>query len=297
MRVCKACGAVINCPHCDVSLTFHKGENQLACHLCNYAIHPPSECPGCHSSDTLQFKGAGTEQVERALHALFPEIRTMRLDADTTRHKGSHEVLFKQFRSGKADVLVGTQMIAKGLHFPSVTLVGVLNADSGLHIPDFRSSEMTFQLITQVAGRSGRGALAGEVIIQTSLLENKAIDLGAKQDFERFFQEEMATRKLFAYPPFSRIVKFLFSGPDQELLYRSAQNFRKELLSTLSDQFQLSPVIECGIAKIKDEFRYQFFIKGKSFSSSIKNIYRLYSRFKIAKKIRLYVDVDPISLY
>jgi primosomal protein N' (replication factor Y) (superfamily II helicase) len=297
MRMCKACGHVIHCPHCDVSLTFHKGENKLSCHLCNYMLIPPSECPHCQSNESMQFKGAGTEQVERTLHALFPNIRTMRLDADTTRHKGSHEVLFKQFRSGKADVLVGTQMIAKGLHFPSVTLACVLNADSALHIPDFRSSETTFQLITQVAGRSGRGALAGEVIIQTLLADHSAIQLGANQDYDRFFEEEIKTRKLFDYPPFSRLIKFLFSGADQEAVYSLAQNLRKELLSHLSEQFQLTPVIECGIAKIKDEFRYQFFIKGKSFSSSIKMIYRIYSRFKSEKKIKLSVDVDPISLY
>ena len=136
--------------------TFHLGENILACHLCDYRLSPPPKsCPKCHT-ESIKFKGAATEMVERALHAIFPEIRTLRLDADTTRHKGSHELLFKQFRAGKADVLIGTQMIAKGLHFPMVTLVGVLNADSSLQVPDFRASETVFQLLTQVAGRSGR---------------------------------------------------------------------------------------------------------------------------------------------
>src|SRR5262249_20425773 len=145
---------------------------------------PPRICPQCKAEDDLKFKGAGTEMVERSLHAFLPNVRTLRLDADTTRHKGSHELLFKQFRAGKADVLIGTQMIAKGLHFPQVTLVGILHADASLQIPDFRASEHVFQLLTQVAGRSGRGALSGEVIIQTHLPDHAVIELAKEQNYE-----------------------------------------------------------------------------------------------------------------
>ncbi|MBI3236531.1 MAG: primosomal protein N', partial [Chlamydiales bacterium] len=167
-KICSSCGKSIKCPHCDLALTYHKKEEQLTCHLCSFSLSPPpKQCPECKQGETLQYKGVGTQQVEKTLHAIFPEIRTLRMDADTTRHKGSHEILLKQFRSGKADVLIGTQMIAKGLHFPSVTLVGILSPDGALNIPDFRSSETLFQLITQVAGRSGRGELPGEVVIQT----------------------------------------------------------------------------------------------------------------------------------
>ena len=213
---CLHCGKAIACPHCDVKLTFHLGEQRLACHLCNYQISPPPrKCPSCGHEGSLKNKGAGTEQVERALHAIFPDVRTLRLDADTTRHKGSHNLLFKQFRSGKADILIGTQMIAKGLHFPSVTLVGVLNADGSLNIPDFRAAENTFQLIVQVSGRSGRGALPGEVIIQTSLIDHEIIQLAAEQNYPGFYDQEIGVRKLFEYPPFTHLSNSPFSAPPQ----------------------------------------------------------------------------------
>ncbi|MCK4935199.1 MAG: primosomal protein N', partial [Simkaniaceae bacterium] len=179
-QTCESCKEVVKCPHCSLSLTFHKSENKLCCHMCSYELKPPPrDCPTCKSRMSMQYKGVGTEQVERSLHALFPDIRTIRMDGDTTKHKGSHDRLLKQFRSGKADVLIGTQMIAKGLHFPSVTLVCVLNTDGAINIPDFRASENIFQLLVQVSGRSGRGALPGEVIIQTQLKDNPTIQCGA----------------------------------------------------------------------------------------------------------------------
>ena len=208
---CQACGEALCGPHCSVTLTFHKGPSLLTCHLCHYETPLLSKCPSCHTEESFKFKGAGTENVERTLHALFPQIRTLRLDADTTRHKGSHDRLFKQFRAGKADVLIGTQMIAKGLHFPSVTLVGILNADLSLHVPDFRASENVFQLITQVAGRSGRGQLKGEVILQTALPDHPLFGHAVRLDYPSFFQEELAIRKLFYLPPFCHLVKLVFS--------------------------------------------------------------------------------------
>ncbi|MGH2613290.1 MAG: replication restart helicase PriA, partial [Rhabdochlamydiaceae bacterium] len=194
---CQACGETLQCPHCSITLTFHKGENLLSCHLCNYETHPLTECPSCKAQDSFKFKGAGTEHVERTLHAIFPGIRTLRLDADTTKHRGSHDKVFKQFRAGKADVLIGTQMVAKGLHFPSVTLVGILNPDMSLHIPDFRASEHVFQLITQVAGRSGRSHLKGEVILQTTLPNHPLFLQAAQLNYPAFYQEEIHVRKAF----------------------------------------------------------------------------------------------------
>ena len=173
----------------------------------------------------MKFRGIGTEQVQKALHAIFSDIRSIRLDADTTRHKGSHQKLLKEFANGKADVLIGTQMIAKGLHFPQVTLVGILNSDSSLHIPDFRASETTFQLITQVAGRAGRGQVAGEVIIQTSMPDNATIQLASKQDYDAFFRDTIQTRKMFGYPPFSQLAKAAFSGSDHKRTFSTAQEF------------------------------------------------------------------------
>ena len=232
--LCQECHQSIKCSHCDVPMTFHLGENCLSCHLCGEQLSPPpKECPYCHAQKPLKFKGVGTEHIERALHAIFPDIRTLRIDADTTRHKGSHQRLLRDFGTGKADVLIGTQMIAKGLHFPEVTLVGILNSDAGLNIPDFRASETVFQLITQVAGRSGRGAVSGEVIIQTSLPDNATIQYAAKQDYLGFYSEEIAVREAFGYPPFRHLAKLLFSGRDAHLIMQAAERIRSALIQTL----------------------------------------------------------------
>ena len=288
----------MKCPHCSVSLTFHKKTNHLACHLCSYVVAPPpTECPLCKEAATLQFKGVGTEQVERMLHALFPDIRTLRMDADTTRHKGSHDLLLKQFRSGKADVLIGTQMIAKGLHFPAVTLVGVLNSDGALNLPDFRSGENVFQLLTQVSGRSGRGDLKGEVIVQSSLKGHPIFQHASKEDYKTFFKEEMETRELFAFPPFARLTKLVFSGKNEGHVKQVADTFHKTLLKKLPSDFTLYPVIPCGYAKIKDNFRFKLLIKGTKplLLSSI--LMQLRLEMHLPHSIRLLVDVDPTSIF
>lgn len=297
-QMCAGCGESVKCPHCSVSLTFHKKTNHLACHLCSFVIAPPpTECPLCKEPATLNFKGVGTEQVERTLHALFPDIRTLRMDGDTTRHKGSHDLLFKQFRSGKADVLIGTQMIAKGLHFPAVTLVGVLNSDGALNLPDFRSSENVFQLLTQVSGRSGRGDLKGEVIIQTSLKGHPIFHHASKEDFTTFYNEEISARELFAFPPFARLTKLIFSGKNESFVQQAAQEFHARLLKKLPSSFTLYPVIPCGYAKIKDNFRFKLLIKGDKplFLSSL--IQKVRQEAPLHRSLRLLVDVDPVSVY
>jgi primosomal protein N' (replication factor Y) len=235
--------------------------------------------------------------VERALHALLPEVRTLRLDADTTRHKGSHATLFKQFRSGKADVLIGTQMIAKGLHFPQVTLVAVLNADGALQIPDFRASEMTFQLLTQVAGRSGRGSLKGEVLIQTFLPEHPIITLAQTQDYNAFFAQEMQTRKLFRYPPFTHFVKLAFKGKQMQPTYKAACILREELILQLPSQVELLPVVPSGHAKIKDEYGFQFLIKTEKMGPVLKVLKGTLENKDPKDKVRLLIDVDPLSTF
>lgn len=285
-QMCQSCEEVVKCTHCDVAMTFHKGSNTLACHLCNAAlIPPPRQCPNCKSDQHMKYRGAGTEQVERSLHAIFPEIRTLRMDADTTRHKGSHDRLFKQFRSGKGDVLIGTQMIAKGLHFPSVTLVGILNADASLNIPDFRASESTFQLITQVAGRAGRGALKGEVILQSRMKEHPIIQAGAAADYDAFIKAELQVRKDFAYPPFAKMAKLIFSGPDQKKVFARAEEIHAHLLKQLPSTLVLYPVIPCGYAKIKDNFRFKLLIKGPNLSPLSPLLRELKTDFLI--------DIDP----
>lgn len=288
--VCEACAQALTCPHCSISLTFHKGNNLLNCHLCGYELLPPRQCPSCKIEGAFKFKGAGTEQVERTLHAIFPQIRTLRLDADTTRHKGSHDKLFKQFRAGKADVLIGTQMIAKGLHFPSVTLVGVLNTDAALHIPDFRAAEQTFQLITQVAGRSGRSSLKGEVFLQTQLPNHPTIVHASRLDYLSFYNEEIESRKLFNFPPSCHLVKLIFSGKNEQETLQTAQSLRAQLIPQLPPDCQLHPVVPCGYAKIKDLFRFQCLIK----APSTRPITDLLSKLR---KSPLLIDVDPLSTY
>ena len=292
--VCECCSRMVRCPHCSQGLTFHKGENLLTCHLCGFELKSvPKQCPECQADDSFKFKGAGTELVEKALYAIFPEVRTLRLDADTTRHKGSHDRLLKQFRAGKADVLIGTQMIAKGLHFPSVTLVGVLNTDTALHIPDFRAAEQTFQLITQVSGRAGRGQLKGEVILQTRLPDNPTIQQAAKLDYPAFFQDEMEGREMFQFPPYCHLVKLTFSGKDEKTTVHYAQAVRHQLIKALPSDFQFHPVTACGYAKIKDNFRFQCLIKGVTtlpITQAVKNI-------KPSSHVHLLVDVDPLSTF
>ena len=297
-QMCAGCGESVKCPHCSTSLTFHKKTNHLACHLCSYMIAPPpTECPLCKETATLHFKGVGTEQVERTLHALFPDIRTLRMDADTTRHKGSHDTLFKQFRSGKADVLIGTQMIAKGLHFPSVTLVGVLNSDGALNLPDFRSAENVFQLITQVSGRSGRGELRGEVIVQTSLKGHPIFHHASKEDYETFYNEEIEARELFAFPPFSRLTKLTFSGKDERYVKENADKVYDALLKTLPSDYTLYPVIPCGYAKIKDNFRFKLLIKGNKPFLLSSSLMHLLEKSPLPRSVRLLIDVDPTSIF
>lgn len=290
---CSACAHPMRCPHCDLSLTYHLGSAILACHLCDYKIPPPRSCPHCKAHDTLKFKGAGTELVERALHALLPQVRTLRLDADTTRHKGSHSQILRQFRAGKADVLIGTQMIAKGLHLPLVTLVGVIGIDGTLSIPDFRASESAFQLLIQVAGRAGRAELPGEVLIQTKLATHPTMQLAAQQDYLNFYKEEIEVRKLFDYPPFTHLIKLIFSGKEEARLRTDAESVRKLLVAKLPPSVEIHPVIACGHAKIKGVYRYQCLIK----THQILPILNLLPASGKQHKFDLAIDVDPISTY
>lgn len=296
--ICQDCQHSVKCAHCDIPMTFHFGENCLSCHLCHYQLSPPpTECPACKAKRPLKFRGVGTEQIERALHAIFPSIRTLRVDADTTRHKGSHQKLLRDFGTGKADVLIGTQMIAKGLHFPEVTLVGVLNSDAGLNIPDFRASENVFQLITQVAGRSGRGVIPGEVIIQTALPENGTIQYAANQDYVGFYKEEIAVRELFRYPPFCHMAKLLFSGKNGLQTQDAAEQVRQILIQHLPSQFEFNPVIPCGYTKVKDQYRYQFLLRGPSLALLNQALQILETKYPIPRHIKLFVDVNPSSTF
>ena len=233
---CRACGHVMKCPNCDVAMTYHVsgGDGMLHCHYCGYQVAPPQKCPKCGSS-YIRYFGAGTQKVEEELHKLLPGVPVVRMDIDTTSGKDGHEKLLDEFRSGRAKVLVGTQMIAKGLDFPRVTLVGVIAADMTLNLPDYRARERTFQLLTQVAGRAGRGALPGHVLIQTYKPEDPTIQAAARQDYRSFFEEEFSLRRTGLYPPFTLMARLLVEAYSDEaaqqrtvMLYNACQQLLTE---------------------------------------------------------------------
>lgn len=297
LLLCPSCGKSVKCRHCEVSLTFHKNEEKVTCHLCGYETPPPKNCLNCGNGHPLKFRGAGTEQIEKALHAIFPSIKTLRIDADTTKHKGSHEKLLREFGSGKADVLIGTQMIAKGLHFPEVTLVGILNSDIGLNTPDFRASETVFQLITQVAGRAGRGHLPGEVILQTTVPDNNTIRYAAQQDFESFFREEIEIRKLFGYPPFYQLAKVTISGKNASQTEMYARKLRQAFLQVMPHTFEFQPVLPSGHSKIKDLYRFQFLFKGPSLYLVNDISEKIKKTHPFPHDIRWFIDINPLSTF
>lgn len=295
-QVCEACETSIKCQYCDVAMTFHYGTKSLSCHLCSHTITPPPDiCPTCKQTGMSKYKGVGTEQIQRSLHAIFPGIRTIRMDADTTKHKGSHEKLLSDFRKQKADLLIGTQMIAKGLHFPQVTLVGILNGDASLNIPDFRASERAFQLITQVAGRAGRGAIEGQVIIQSRMPENPVIQLASKNAFDEFFKGEIDCRQILNFPPFCRMIKFTFSATDEKQCKNLAVQFQAELKRKAPKKWHVSDCLPSGYAKIKERFRFQFLAKGHGIYEINKEI--AFLRKNLPSKIKLCVDIDPLNTF
>lgn len=294
---CSSCFTTLKCAACDTPLTLHKRAAFLACHLCGFQCQPPKECPSCKKQSLLEYRGIGTEKIEAALHAIFPKIATVRVDADTTRHKGSIDRLLNEFRSGKADVLIGTQMIAKGLHFPEVTLVGVLNCDSQLNIPDYRAQEQVFQLITQVAGRAGRSFAKGEVIIQTTLPDNETILAAKEQDYPRFYTNEIAQRRVFGFPPFSRICKFLFSGEDETTVQRACEQFAQKAIECMPPDCTCHPPLPAGHPKIMNKYRYQFLIRTPQSKTISKLIAQLLQLMPPPKGVTRAVDIDAISTF
>lgn len=245
----------------------------------------------------MQFRGVGTEQVERALHAIFPDIRTLRMDADTTRHKGSHQKILRSFGSGKADVLVGTQMIAKGLHFPQVTFVGILNSDAALQIPDFRASETTFQLLTQVAGRAGRGHRAGEVVMQTRMPDHPILQWAAQQDYTSFIQAELALRKEFQYPPYVQMAKVVVTGTSEEVVVAFAEQMYGIAVARAPKEWIVHPVLAAGRPKKENVFRYQFLLRVPKQQAMGPFFTEVFKDLPSKKGIHWYVDIQPLSTY
>ncbi len=296
---CRSCGHVMRCPHCSVSLSQHR-DGRLTCHYCGYTIPGVKLCPECGSKYILGFK-VGTQQIEEKLKELYPGVRVLRMDADTTRTKESYEQILSAFAAGEADVLVGTQMIVKGHDFPKVTLVGVLAADLSLAFGDFRSAERTFQLLTQAAGRAGRGKLPGEVVIQTYQPEHYSIQYAAKQDFAGFYAEEIAFRRLMHYPPAGRMMAVQFLGADESRVKILAQDMGDYLKALTREKrsVQILGVTAAAIAKLKDVYRYVIYVKADR-PEPLMILKNLLEKRKVTKhngKEIMQFDFDPVNMF
>ncbi len=296
---CMACGEVQECPHCSVSLTFHRRRRKLLCHHCRHEQGVPERCPGCGDHD-LSYRGLGTEQVERVVGETFPRARIARMDVDTTSGKWSHTEILDRVGRGEVDILLGTQMIAKGLDFPGVTLVGVVNADTGLHLPDFRASERTFQLLSQVAGRAGRGDRGGKVLIQTALPGHYAVKAAITHDYEGFARREMEERRAPAYPPEVRLVNVVVSSPDPELAAQGAEGamaWLRARLSSLGGGAELVGPAPSPIERLHGRWRWHLFLRGGGVGAVTRLLRGLLEDPPLpAGDVRLVVDRDPVAL-
>lgn len=296
--LCRDCGTVVECKQCDISLTYHRTGEQLKCHYCGHEEPVPTTCPEC-TSEHIRFFGTGTQKVEEEIAKFFPFARVIRMDVDTTRTKGSHERILKQFGDGEADILLGTQMIAKGLDFPNITLVGVLNADTTLHLADFRAAEKTFQLMTQVSGRAGRHDKEGQVYIQTYTPEHYAIELSKSQMYEPFYSKEMLVRKQYEYPPFYYVTLVQVTHENVMIASEYARLATDWLRVNLSDQTMVVGPTACAISKIQNRYRYQCLIKYKKepvLIEKLQQLIKIYRTEWMKKGIILSIDLDPSTI-
>ena len=294
--MCRDCGYVLPCPNCDISLTLHMDSKTMKCHYCGHEERIPYRCPNC-GQDKIRYYGTGTQKVEEELQTLLPESRILRMDVDTTRRKGAHEKILRTFGEGQADILLGTQMIAKGLDFPNVTLVGVLNADTALNLPDFRSSERTFQLLTQVSGRAGRAEKPGEVIIQSFNPEHYAIQLAKAQDYEDFYTKEMYIRHRGDYPPYYFTVQITASHPEENEAAKQMFQIATKLKQGLSPQAILLGPTPNAIMRVNNRYFYQVIIKYKQepmLQPLLKEILTDTQR-ATARGLKLSIDAEPMN--
>jgi len=322
---CPKCGYVCNCPNCSLALTFHRQEQKLACHICGHVEKVPSACPNPKCKNpAIRFAGTGTQRVEETLVKLFPQSRIKRMDADTMKRKDDYRKVLGDFRTGKIDILVGTQMIAKGLHFPNVTLVGIIYADLALHQPDFRAGERTFQLLTQVAGRAGRGDLEGEVFVQAFTPFHPAIQFARRHDFNGFYEQEMEFREQLKYPPVSRVALLTLKGRNEEKVKFSADHLKRELDKSLTEGGAGSP-LPAAASQAKDGthgvtrptdfkdliisgpapaplpraetfYRYQIMLRTRAMSKLSQTLAKIIGTLALPDDVTLTVDIDPVNL-
>lgn len=304
--LCRDCGFVPECPSCSTSLAYHESDRTLRCHHCDYRVPAPPTCPECGSPYLKKF-GAGTQRVEAELRALLdglpgvgPQVPVIRMDADTTRAKGAHQRLLEQFAAADAAVLLGTQMIAKGLDFDDVTLVGVINADTQLHLPDYRAGERTFDLIEQVAGRAGRAELPGRVLVQTYEADAVAIRAAARYDRALFLRAELPKRRALGYPPYVRMANVLVWGADEQAVARAAEELRAQLERLVRDHggegWLVLPATPCVLGKLRNAYRWHVVVKAPPDADISAVLTRLFRARKADPQVNVAVDVDPVDL-
>jgi len=293
---CRACGERVECANCSVTLTYHRRDRRMLCHYCNYSERVPERCPKC-DSEYIQFMGLGSERVEAELNGAFPKARIARLDRDAINGKRDYETILAGFRDGDYDILVGTQMIAKGHDIPNVTLVGIVSADVGLGLPDFRAAERTFQLLTQAGGRAGRGETPGIVLIQTINPDHYAIQCASAQDYQAFYEKEIHFRRALNYPPFAALANIIVQGRDEEeALSRSAALGR--VLQPAPEGVRVMGPAAAAMARIKNEYRFQMLLKAAT-RKRLNQVLGDLRRFAAAEKwnpTSLVIDVDPMTL-
>ncbi len=293
--ICPECGWVAMCKHCSIPMTFHRKVAKLVCHLCGVDEEAHHRCPECHSSK-IKWQGTGTQKVEEVVKQVLPHATIVRIDADTMQKKNLFRKILGDFRKGKIDILVGTQMIAKGLDFPNVTLVGLIDADISMHVPDFRAHERTFQLLVQVAGRAGRGDLSGEVLVQSFTPSAGPIQYARREDFDGFLEEELLTRKEHQYPPYRNLIHHLFRGINPEKVEFYAEQWVKHLEKSNLNWLEIRGPVPAPIEKIKDYYRYQIWYFTKNVSKTMPALLKLREAFPMAEDVIYVFDVNPVNL-
>ncbi len=307
--LCRECGEVLRCPHCDVSLTYHAEANCLQCHYCNYTRRVPQICPRCQSRN-IRYFGIGTERVEEELRRLIPSARILRMDLDTTSQKGAHDRILSAFRRQEADILVGTQMIAKGLDFPKVALVGVITADTALHLPDYTSGERTFQLLTQVAGRAGRSEAGGKVVIQTYNPEHYSVLAARGHDYPAFYRQEIAYRSELGYPPFSHLVSFTFSAADEAQVIAAAERWESSLRQAIQEAqaavhgealaaVQILGPVPALMKKVNGKYRWQIVLKGNDLTAlrdAARASRQAVGDWTWSSGVSVGIDIEPVGM-
>jgi len=293
--LCSNCGEARNCPNCSVALTFHRHMARLSCHLCGHTAAVPKKCPEC-GKDALIYAGFGTEKVESTVSHLFPKANVRRMDADSMTRKEAYRETLRNFRTGKIDILVGTQMIAKGLHFPNVTLVGIINADLALHLPDFRAGERTFQLLTQVAGRAGRGETAGEVFVQTYTPFSPSIQFARHHDFAGYFQQELEFRERCDFPPFKHAVLITVRSAHEGRAKLSAETLVRRLKESVGSEFMLSGATPAPLEKLQGQFRFHILLRGEAIMRLSRLVRETLDKLPLPEDVIATVDVDPYQL-